>query len=116
MPFSFVHLLTLTGLPVEHDFPPCRTVPLNWMAVPGLGAPPLNTRLYNSPVCESMITRQEFSATFSTQPEPLTSFLSVALANTLAPARHTTANARVLTCFITGGYLLQRMLPMSDGV
>jgi len=74
MPFSFVHLLTLTGLPCMHEVAPWWRVPVNWMAVPDLGILAGKSRLYSSPVCESMTTRQEFSTAFSTQPEPFTVF------------------------------------------
>lgn len=70
MPFSFVHLLTLTGFPCMHEVAPWCRVPMNWMAVPDLGVLAGNSRLYSWPVWVSMTKRQEFSTAFSTQPEP----------------------------------------------
>ena len=45
MPFSFFHLVTLTGLPCIQVVMPWWTVPLNQMAVPAFGALALKNRL-----------------------------------------------------------------------
>lgn len=72
MPFSFLHLLTWTGLPCMQVVVPWCSAPENVIAVPVLGALPLKSRLYVSPVFESISTRQEVSTAFTRQPEPLT--------------------------------------------
>ena len=45
MPFSFFHLVTLTGLPCIQVVMPWWAVPLNQMAVPAFGALALKNRL-----------------------------------------------------------------------
>jgi hypothetical protein len=101
MPFSFFHLLTFTGLPCTHDVAPCCRVPVNWIAVPDFGDLAGNSRLYSWPVWESMTTRQEFSAAFSTQPEPVTVFGAAACDVAPPPANALAVNINKTTvaCF-----------------
>ena len=71
MPFSFFHLVTLTGSPCMQVVIPWCAVPLKVIAVPDFGTLPLNSRLKVSPVLESISTWQACSTAFSTHPEPL---------------------------------------------
>lgn len=96
MPFSFFHLLTLTGFPCMQVVIPLCAVPLNQIAVPDFGALPLKKRLKVSPVLASSRTWHEVSTAFSTHPEPLIVLeLDVcwdwALAAAKEATRHTTA-------------------------